>query len=308
MTQNAVLLGPALAREESYLVTQTPLGLRARWQFDSGHAPHFLCVGTSGGGKTSFLRWLILQTIYLPGEKALYLADGKGADSFIMFTDQPGVAQVVNKDHFGEPKDDHIVKMVRDVHNRTHERYTEFAEAKEKSLKTGWPLDYDLPPLLFFILDDYMDWMQALTDRLQTEMLKRLTSIGQEGREVNVHLGIATQAPYARSVDEGLPGLLKRQLKARIAMCGTMDLDDIEGKLAFNDTKAGERLEHYAIRAGLQGDERLGLGLFAIGRREVAIKSPWVPDPYHWDCTPAEREMILNLLPNKHVQIMEEVS
>src|SRR5215207_1906544 len=247
---NTVLLGPALAREAGFLVLPTGAGFSAAWRYDSGYAPHCLVVGTSGGGKTSLLRWMILDTIWSPGSKALWLADGKGADSFLMYLGQPGVADIANKDH-SDPKNDAVVAMVETIYNLTHGRYVEFAKAKNKALRTGKPLDFKLPAPIIFVLDDYMDWEQGLSDRIRRQVLLWLTSIGQEGREVNVHLWLATQAPYARSVEEGLPGLLKRQLKARIGMCGTMDLDTIESKMAFDDGKAGERLEYYATRARL---------------------------------------------------------
>lgn len=303
-----VFLGPALASEAGFLVDYLPVYKHkfwARWQYDSGHAPHGLIVGTSGGGKTSLLRWMILDTILSPGSKALWLADGKGADSFLMYLGQPGVANVANKNH-SDPKNDAVVAMVESVYHLTHDRYVKFAAAKLKSLKTGKPLEFSLPPPIIFVLDDYMDWEQGLSDRIRTQVLKWLTSIGQEGREVNVHLWLATQAPYARSVEEGLPGLLKRQLKARIGVCGTMDLDSIESKMAFDDGKAGERLEYYANRAKLFGEDRLGLGLFSIGKKEVAFKTPWICDPLHWESSESDRQKALALLPNKHLRLVEE--
>jgi hypothetical protein len=310
----SVVLGPALAREENFLVTRNPDGLLvARWRYDAGFAPSGLIVGTSGSGKTALLRWMIMDTICNGVEKALWLADGKGADSFLMFSDQPGVADVVNRgdtviDNNGKSVEA-IVDMVRIVHTLVEDRYSKFAKAKRKAMVTGQSLDYELPPLVIFCLDDYMDWEQGLSDRLRKEMLSLLVSMGQKSREVNVHLWLATQAPYANPTgDTGMPGLLKRQLKARIAVCGTMDLDDIESKMAFNDVKAGERLEQYARRANLWGEERLGLGLFAIGRREVAFKAPWICDPYHWESTEAERQEVLQLLPAKKLHLVEGVS
>lgn len=308
-----MLLGPALAREESLLVTQTTSGLYAYWNYGAGYAPHCLIVGTSGGGKTAMLRWMIFDTIMSPGSKALYLADGKGADSFLMFLDQPGVADAVNRGDTVTDKNgksvEAIVDMVATVYSITQKRYATFAAAKRKARATGQALNYDLPPLIVIAIDDYMDWEQALPDRVRKQVLSWLLYIGQEGREVNVHLWLATQAPYARAAnEEGVPGLLKRQLKARIAMCGTMDLDDIESKMAFNDSKAGERLEHYARSARLFGEDRLGLGMFAIGRKEVAFKGPWIADPYHWDCSESDRLEVLRLLPTKKLHLVEGVS
>lgn len=310
MSNSGVILGRALARQPGFLVQPYGNHLYARWDYGIGATPHCLIVGTSGGGKTALLRWMVLDTILSPGSKALYLGCGKGANSFLMYTGQPGIADITNKNH-ANPKEDPIVEMVKTVYVETQRRYRIFDEAKQRALRTGRGLNYDLPPLIVLSIDDYMDWEQGLPDRIRKQVLQWLVSIGQEGREVNVHLWLATQAPYARAVgEEGVPGLLKRQLKARIAMAGPMDLDDIESKMAFNDSKAGDRLESYARNWGLTGDDRKGLGMFAVGRREVAFKAPWVPDPLHWETTEAERQEILDLLPVKThtLQIVEEVS
>ena len=300
-------LGPALALEEGYLVQETDSGLHACWNYGPGHAPHCLIVGTSGGGKTALCRWMILDLILTPGSKALYLGDGKGAESFLLFHKQPGVADTANKNH-RNPREDPIVDMVETVWKETRRRYVMFSEAKYLARDTGRRLNYDLPPLLVLCIDDFMDWSQGLTDRHHKQVLQWLLSIAQEGREVNIHLWLATQAPYARALnDEGLSGPIKRQLKARIAMAGPMGLDDVEAKMAFNNTKAGDWLELQARLWNLTGKRRMGLGMFAIDRTWMAFRAPWIADPYHWETSDKDREFVLNLLPRK-LHLIEGVS
>jgi hypothetical protein len=308
---DSVAIGHALAREPSYLAVPTPKDhledhLWATWRYGQGHAPSLLAVGAPGTGKTVTLRWMILDLILSPGSKSLWLADGKGADNFLMFTSQPGVAGIASKPDPASGKPDPIVKMIRFIHKETHKRYAVWAKAKRTALKTGKPVRYSHPPPMFFILDEYMDWEIGLSDKLRDEMLTLLISIAQIGREVNVHLWIATQAPYARSVEVGLPGLLKHLLKARIAMCGPMSLHSVEAKMAFDDAHASDRIESYARRYGLYGEDRLGLGLFQVGANETAFLAPWTPDPYHWETIEQDRLDILRLLPTKKIQLVTD--
>jgi hypothetical protein len=308
---DSVALGHALAREPNYLAVPRPKDhleerLWATWRYGQGHAPSLLLVGAPGTGKTVMLRWMILDLILSPGTKSLYLADGKGADNFLMFTGQPGVDGIASKPDPASKKLDPICVMIRYVHAQAHKRYATWSKAKRLALKTGKPVRYSHPPPMFLILDEYMDWEIGLTDKLRDEMLKLLQSIGQIGREVNVHLWIATQAPYARSVEIGLPGPVKHLLKARIAMCGPMSLHSIEAKMAFDDAHASDRIESYARRWDLKGEDRLGLGLFQVGANEVAFLAPWTPDFLHWETTEQDRLDILRLLPTKKIQLVTD--
>ena len=303
MDGDRIRLGRALVHTNGPLVATDHKGdLVAVWPYGPGYAPHALVLGTTGGGKTNLLRYMVADLVRThaaqPGHLELALADGKGANSFLMFSYQPGVEAIVNVPDPASDQPDPIPALVRAFHGTVQARYAAFSTAKLDALSTRRRVAYQAPPLAVLLIDEYMDWVLSLTPKVRTEMLQLLTRIGQVGREVNCRLWLAMQAPYAKATaDAGLPGLLKMQLKARIAATGTMGMDDREGLMGFDDTNFGERIEAYGDNAGLVGDARKGLGMIRVARREVPFKTPYMADPLHWETADEAREAAWRLLP-----------
>ena len=296
--------GPLVAHEAR---NGGPRKLYAVWPYGPGFAPHCLIVGSTGGGKTSLLRYMVTNLVRTykdhPGHLELGLADGKGASSFLMFSFQPGVVQVANKPDPTSERTDPIPEMVRAFHATVQARYHDFAAAKVEAMASRGRVTYDPPALAVLLLDEYMDWALGLTPKLRGEMITRLTQIGQIGREVNCRLWLAMQAPYVKAVaDAGLPGLLKMQLKARIAATGTTGMDDREGLMGFDDADFGDRIEAAADRARLDGDDRKGIGMIKVARHETAFKTGFMADPLHWETSDTDREAAWRLLPYRPTQ------
>jgi hypothetical protein len=307
-----VYLGRALvgAPASHPLITTTGNGdAAACWPYaEAGHPPGALIVGSSGGGKSNLNRVMVTRLIRLhatTGDLKLLLADGKGAHSFLMFTGQPGVAWVANAPDPQSGRPDPVPEVVRAFHAEVQRRYAEFTAAKERALYDRGPVGYHPPALLMLVLDEYMDWILGTDGKLRAEMQTRLVRCGQIQREAHCRMVLSMQAPYAKAVDAGLPGLLKMQLKARIAATGLMGLDSTESRMAFDDADAGDRIEAYADRVkttggtGLAGDARKGLGMIKVSRREVPFKTPPMADPLHWETTDADRQAAWALLPHR---------
>jgi len=255
----------------------------AVWPYGAGSAPMALVVGSTGGGKTTLLRYLLTGLLRAPGAKALHLADGKGAGSFRMFADLPGVAGAANGT-------DEITATVHGYRDLVEGRYDQLAAARD-ALATGAPgVTYARPRPAWLVIDEYMTWILSVPDtrpaRRRSAMISALVRVGAVGREVNCRLVVATQRPDAKSVDTGLPGVLKAQLKARIAATGVMGMDSVEARMAFDD-------DAYARRV----PDRLGGGLVKVGRHEVPFVVPWMADPTDPDTSDADREAAWRLLP-----------
>jgi FtsK/SpoIIIE family len=309
MDGDLIKLGRALDQKAAGpLVARNGTGVAmAVWPYGPGFAPHCLIVGSTGGGKTSLLRYMVTDLVRTykdqPKRLELGLADGKGASSFLMFSFQPGVVQVANKPDPTSPKKDPIPEMVRAFHGTVQARYGDFATAKLDALASRGRVAYDPPPLAVLLLDEYMDWVLGLAPKLRGEMITRLTQIGQIGREVNCRLWLAMQAPYVKAAaDAGLPGLLKMQLKARIAATGTTGMDDREGQMGFDDPGFGDRIEVAADAASLAGDDRKGIGMIKVARHEQAFKTGFMADPLHWETSDKDREAAWRLLPHRPTQ------
>ena len=226
-------LGLALDGIDGPLTTTDDKGRRfAVWP---AYANGLLLVGSTGNGKSTLLRFMVTDLVRTPGPKALFLADGKFSGAFLMFRDVPGIADIA-----GTPEA--IREMVRGYFTEVENRYTALSAAREQALKTRGRPKYQTPGPLYLILDEYLNWVLALSEKDRKDVIAKLTRIGSIGREVGCALVIATQRPGTKEVDTGLPGLLKAQLKCRVASSGLLGLDSIETRMVFDDDSIAARL------------------------------------------------------------------
>lgn len=270
-------LGLALDQVDGPLTTVDPKG--RRFSVWPAYANGLLLVGSTGNGKSTLLRFMVTDLVRTPGPKALSLADGKFSGAFLMFRDVPGIADIA-----GTP--DTIKAMVRGYFDEVERRYRSLSDAREQALKTRGRPRYQTPGPLYLILDEYLNWVLALPEKDRKDVIAKLTRIGSIGREVGCALVIATQRPGTKEVDTGLPGLLKAQLKCRVASSGLLGLDSIESRMVFDDDAKAATIQ-----------PRLGAGLVKAGRFEVPFVVPWLADPTDPDTSDKDRQAAWDLLP-----------
>lgn len=286
-----VRLGRALTRTAGPLVADQAGRLQAVWPYGPGYAPHCLLVGSTGNGKSSLLRYMVADLVRTPGPRAISLADGKFSGSFLMFRDVPGVVAIASTS-------EEIVAMVRGYFAEVERRYQALAQAREQAMKTRGRPHYTPPGPLFLVLDEYLNWVLSLGDKLRKEMIADLIRVGSIGREVNGRMVIATQRPGTRDgVDTGLPGVLKAQLRCRIAACGHLGIDALEARMAFDDDGYRDRMPA----------PRLGAAFAKLGRHEVGFVVPWLADPTDPATSDEDREAAWRLLPRPVVPASEAV-
>jgi DNA segregation ATPase FtsK/SpoIIIE-like protein len=249
-----------------------------------GTVPHALVVGSTGGGKTSLLRVAatsLIRTAARPDvrhELSLILVDGKGGDSFMMFDPLAGVATA------NGPTE--MVEAIAGVHAQMEARYATLAQARQRAAATRQPANWCPPPYLHLWVDEYLSGLMRVPDRDRTATVGRLIDIGLRGRESRVRLLLAMQRPDAKTIDAGLPGLLKSLLKARMAAFGTMGMDSLEARMAFDDSTVSERI-HPRDRGAL----------LRVGRHEVEFKVARLADPTDPTVSEADRRAAWEELP-----------
>ncbi|MBS2024038.1 MAG: PD-(D/E)XK nuclease family protein [Deltaproteobacteria bacterium] len=188
---------------------EVPVGVtltRELLKLDLAAAPHLLVAGTTGSGKTVFLKGLILSLLNrLPrSECQVAIVDPKMLD-FPPFDRLPLWKPVIT-----EPSQ--AVALLESLAEEELPRRTLLLR------KAGATQRSDLPPgtlpALVVVIDEFADLTLSLGDRAtKSQFLERVQRLLQRARAVGIHLVIATQRP---SVD-AIPGQLKANLPVRIA-------------------------------------------------------------------------------------------
>ena len=179
---------------------------------------HFLVGGTSGSGKSEFLRSLVLSLLVRHSAKTLQivLIDPKRV-TFPDFEQLPWLYTPVIKD------DTEAIDLMVQLVQEMQQRYQQFEQAgcidintynQKMNSKNG-----QLLPRIVCIFDEYADFMneKEICKALE-QSIKRL---GAMARAAGIHLIIATQRPEAKVVTP----LIKSNLPGRVALRTASEAD-----------------------------------------------------------------------------------
>lgn len=167
---------------------------------------HFLVGGTTGSGKSEFLRSILLSLIYRHSQEYLkiILVDPKRV-TFPEFENIPSLLQPIVKES------EAAIELMESLVTEMERRYKLFENAKCSDLK-----DYNrvnkIEPNLVCIFDEYADFMVKKETKKALE--NNLKQMGAKARASGIHLIIATQRPDATVVTP----LIRANLPARVAL------------------------------------------------------------------------------------------
>ncbi|WP_159786590.1 DNA translocase FtsK [Sodalinema gerasimenkoae] len=172
---------------------------------------HFLVGGTTGSGKSEFLRALLLSVIQRrsPEHLKLALVDPKRV-TFPEFENIPWLLSPIVKDS------DRAIALMEDLVLEMESRYKAFERSRcndlpsynQQCLERNQPVK---PPIIC-LFDEYADFMAEKEVAQVLELsIKRL---GAMARAAGIHLIIATQRPEAKVVTP----LIRSNLPGRIAL------------------------------------------------------------------------------------------
>lgn len=181
---------------------------------------HFLVGGTTGSGKSEFLRSMLLSLLQRrsPQHLKIALVDPKRV-TFPEFERMPWLLSPVVKDS------DQAIELMTDLMSEMEHRYQLFETARcadlirynQKRIDQKKPTE---PPIVC-IFDEYADFMaeKAVKDTLE-QSIKRL---GAMSRAAGIHLIIATQRPEAKVVTP----IIRSNLPGRVALKTATEADSI---------------------------------------------------------------------------------
>lgn len=251
---------PAASRWQSTLANtseeiEIPVGVADTGEvvnllFDDG-APHALLIGGTGSGKTNFLHTLIQAGClkFSPDELRLLLADLKSGVSFEPYARVDGLGS-----HFGAVactssvvfgavlvdtarqemlRRYDLFKLLQRQSGRTIKGFAHYRELAQSS-------DERLPRLLM-IIDEFQVLFDDPTRRRQT--LESLVTLLKQGRQVGVHVMLATQSLRGRAGD--LEAALS-QIHTRMMLKAAMS----DANSIFRSLPLAERAVAYCSKPG----------------------------------------------------------
>ncbi|MBE9062439.1 DNA translocase FtsK [cf. Phormidesmis sp. LEGE 11477] len=168
---------------------------------------HFLVGGTTGSGKSEFLRSLLLSLIvrHDPTHFKVALVDPKRV-TFPEFETMDWLYEPIVK-----TSEDAIALMERLV-AEMEDRYQRFERSRCNDLSTYNQKQSQPIPRILCIFDEYADFMaEKETAKILEQSIKRL---GAMARAAGIHLIIATQRPEAKVVTP----LIRSNLPGRVAL------------------------------------------------------------------------------------------
>ncbi|NER37924.1 MAG: cell division protein FtsK [Oscillatoria sp. SIO1A7] len=175
---------------------------------------HFLVGGTTGSGKSEFLRSLLLSLLRRHSKEHMQIAlvDPKRV-TFPEFENIPSLYSAIVKDS------ENAIQLMTDLVAEMERRYQQFESAGCPNINTYNQNAFRPLPRIVTIFDEYADFMadKETCKELETS-IKRL---GAMARAAGIHLIIATQRPEAKVVTP----VIRSNLPGRVALRTASEAD-----------------------------------------------------------------------------------
>ena len=181
--------------------TNIPLSNNLNWNI--AKQPHLLLAGVTGGGKTTFINYLIIEMMKMKAD--VYICDPKRSDL-------ASLKNILGSDYVASDINN-IAKLTRVVKEIMENRFIEYKENASNFVYGHSFVDYKLKPV--FILFDELGAFRAGADKkVFNETMSNLSEIILKGREMGVFCVLSTQQPNSQNI----PTELRDNLSVRLAL------------------------------------------------------------------------------------------
>lgn len=200
--------GPPMAATGApvFAVGQDVTGQSHWLDFADPNTCHLLVAGTTGSGKSEFLKAMLAALARRLGPDRIRFAVVDPKQVTFNFGDRAGpflLRPVVNGT-------DDAITLVHDCFEEAEHRFAQLKARRLEDLAQWQAVDAQAPPRILLVFDEFADLMADKAAKKELEgPLKRL---GAKARAAGVHLVLATQRPEASVVTP----LLRSNLPARI--------------------------------------------------------------------------------------------
>ncbi len=195
-------------------ISSFPVGLSVenRWKYadlTAAEHTHFLVAGTTGSGKTEWLRMVVgsLLTANTPERLSFVLIDPKRT-AFGIMANSPFLRRPIVF-----PSDEDILSVLDDLVEEMERRFAAMEKNQVNDLGKYNEAQWKPLPRIVCICDEYADLVLA-DSKKGKEVERRIGRLGAKGRAAGIHLILATQRP-SRDV---VRGVIKANMNARVAL------------------------------------------------------------------------------------------
>ena len=231
---------------------------------DFSQSPHMVVAGETGGGKSVFLRQLIVTIKINQPEAKFRLVDLKGGVEFGYLSSIPGVEVISEINHVSSSlkmisgKLDSRIEKLKGMNMNDIKQF--FESNKFRSMSVEEKSDHVLGHRIFVVVDECAELFLFGSGHAASdirEIRSSMSRITRLGRSVGIHVILATQRPDKNAVDP--------QVKTNLTSTVCYRVHDHGGSLAILGTGRATDLPKIPGRAILQQ-----------GSDEIEIQTPFL--------------------------------